>query len=510
MSFQFITIPEDFECSMTSQIMIDPVFTADGETYERNAITQWLQEYDTSPKTNETLEHKSLTSNRQLKSQISSFVTQNQQTFEQELIEAARTGDIDTLELTMALGIRPNITDEQGWSAIDHAAFAGMEEIVTTLLEKQPTLTDPSAMYEQVPQLITVTASSSEASSDLPVRLLSLEIELSRIQYLCIECRRIKPVDKGSMNGSASSEYARSTFDYDLQSINTQMKLFQRLNQFTQSVLGNTMAPVSLTERIIQFEQDLNVCESEFNSVKSFYLSYNNNRTVERTQKMNQYLAKITPEINQQLMQLKQAINEIKQANTQGLAPETPTPTAAIKLSAIHLAAIKGHDEIIQALTKQHAAINQVDTQGWTPLHWAVDSNQESTVQLLLANDATVNQQDVTGMTPLHIAACGTNKAIVTLLIEHGAKADIANEQGETPATLANAQQQPEMAQWIETQAREHKDQAIQALTDTVSKQDNKIAKLEEQMVRLMQQLQLNQSSTQTPEKSATNMSFFN
>ena len=53
--------------------MIDTVFTADGDTYERSAIEEWLKEHDTNPKTNKKLEHKGLVLNRQLKSANCAF-----------------------------------------------------------------------------------------------------------------------------------------------------------------------------------------------------------------------------------------------------------------------------------------------------------------------------------------------------------------------------------------------------------------------------------------------------
>ena len=40
--------------------MVDPVVTADGHTYERVAIEQWLQMHDMSPMTGEPLSSKSL------------------------------------------------------------------------------------------------------------------------------------------------------------------------------------------------------------------------------------------------------------------------------------------------------------------------------------------------------------------------------------------------------------------------------------------------------------------
>jgi len=58
-----IAIPPTFICPITQEVMIDPVFTEDGNTYEREAIREWLEAADTSPLTNEKLDSKSLTPN---------------------------------------------------------------------------------------------------------------------------------------------------------------------------------------------------------------------------------------------------------------------------------------------------------------------------------------------------------------------------------------------------------------------------------------------------------------
>ena len=53
-------MPDQFMCSITAEIMTDPVSTSDGFTYEREAITKWLRTKVTSPKTGATLESKAL------------------------------------------------------------------------------------------------------------------------------------------------------------------------------------------------------------------------------------------------------------------------------------------------------------------------------------------------------------------------------------------------------------------------------------------------------------------
>ena len=43
--------------------MVDPVIAADGYTYERSAISDWLQQHETSPVTNQRLAHSRLLHN---------------------------------------------------------------------------------------------------------------------------------------------------------------------------------------------------------------------------------------------------------------------------------------------------------------------------------------------------------------------------------------------------------------------------------------------------------------
>ena len=62
--------PVDFMCPITQDLMNDPVVCADGHSYERAAIVQWLSNHNTSPKTNVTLVHKNLTPNHTLRGAI--------------------------------------------------------------------------------------------------------------------------------------------------------------------------------------------------------------------------------------------------------------------------------------------------------------------------------------------------------------------------------------------------------------------------------------------------------
>jgi len=64
-------LPDDYYCSITCEVMSDPVIAADGYSYERVAIEQWLATgAGTSPKTNEVLRHCELLPNKALKALI--------------------------------------------------------------------------------------------------------------------------------------------------------------------------------------------------------------------------------------------------------------------------------------------------------------------------------------------------------------------------------------------------------------------------------------------------------
>ena len=65
--------PDEFVCPITLTLMTDPVITSDGQTYERKAIEDWLQQNNTSPLTAVELDNKKLIPNVALRSQILSL-----------------------------------------------------------------------------------------------------------------------------------------------------------------------------------------------------------------------------------------------------------------------------------------------------------------------------------------------------------------------------------------------------------------------------------------------------
>jgi hypothetical protein len=83
-------VPDEFCCPITLGLMEDPVTAADGKTYERPAITDWLREHSTSPMTNLELPNKTLTPNTKLKERIEAYKAGLQKPAEPEIPEKAQ------------------------------------------------------------------------------------------------------------------------------------------------------------------------------------------------------------------------------------------------------------------------------------------------------------------------------------------------------------------------------------------------------------------------------------
>ena len=68
----------EFECPIKMELMNEPAIAADGHSYERSAITAWLENNNTSPNTNDELEHKMVTPNHALRIMIKDWKARQQ------------------------------------------------------------------------------------------------------------------------------------------------------------------------------------------------------------------------------------------------------------------------------------------------------------------------------------------------------------------------------------------------------------------------------------------------
>ena len=71
-------IPKQFICPITLTLMSDPYSDSDGNTYEKDAIFQWIDQHHTSPITRNPMTTSVLVPNRAIKDLINSFLGMNQ------------------------------------------------------------------------------------------------------------------------------------------------------------------------------------------------------------------------------------------------------------------------------------------------------------------------------------------------------------------------------------------------------------------------------------------------
>lgn len=79
MKTKHVVVPKEYYCSISGLIMVDPVNTVDGQTYEREEIERWLitDNKDTSPLTGLKLSSKTLTPVILIRNQIADFLEKN-------------------------------------------------------------------------------------------------------------------------------------------------------------------------------------------------------------------------------------------------------------------------------------------------------------------------------------------------------------------------------------------------------------------------------------------------
>ena len=83
------------------------------------------------------------------------------------------------------------------------------------------------------------------------------------------------------------------------------------------------------------------------------------------------------------------------------------------------------------------AELNAVDSDGMTPLLWAMHGRHYDLVSYLLFKGADPNARENTGWTPLHLAAEQGSARYIRALLEKGANADAVLPSGEKPIHIA-------------------------------------------------------------------------
>ncbi len=114
--------------------------------------------------------------------------------------------------------------------------------------------------------------------------------------------------------------------------------------------------------------------------------------------------------------------------------------------SALMLAAIQGHKEVVNFLIQKEAQVNHP---GWTPLIYAATTGKTDIIKILLDNHAYIDSSSPNGLTSLMMAVRGGHTAAVKLLIDEDADVTVKNDVGETALDWAERSKNTEMIRLI-------------------------------------------------------------
>ena len=108
-------------------------------------------------------------------------------------------------------------------------------------------------------------------------------------------------------------------------------------------------------------------------------------------------------------------------------------------LTPLHVAALKGHTEMVSALIHATGAVVDATDEEYrtTALHLAAIKGHTETVQTLISADAAITATTTFGSTALHMAAVGDHTDVAQVLISARADPHVRNRNGKTPLDLA-------------------------------------------------------------------------
>ncbi|XWS48596.1 hypothetical protein CRYUN_Cryun13aG0090100 [Craigia yunnanensis] len=110
-----------------------------------------------------------------------------------------------------------------------------------------------------------------------------------------------------------------------------------------------------------------------------------------------------------------------------------------LKMDAIHAFSREGDLDNLLKCIESGVSVNLLDSEGRTPLHWAVDRGHLKITEALVSRNADVNAKDNEGQTPLHYAVVCERKDIADFLVKQNADKDTKDVDGKSPVDLCES-----------------------------------------------------------------------
>jgi hypothetical protein len=114
--------------------------------------------------------------------------------------------------------------------------------------------------------------------------------------------------------------------------------------------------------------------------------------------------------------------------------------------SALHWAAVRGHREVAMALLNAGARADIAGADGGTPLHWAAHHDDVELISRVLDRGAPLEHANRWGRTALHVVARRGCAGVARVLLARGADLGAVTTEGWTPLHVASRADHPHVA----------------------------------------------------------------
>ena len=468
--------PDSLICSISQELMTDPVMASDGHTYERRCMEDWinLKGADaTSPKTNERLLHHHLTPNYALKSIIEDFIEAQRQCSLQPYHKnnkstinvAAPTAaaeisvldqTITSVTLTVPERLPPLISlttskARQSILASPPPTTTTVELTSTTSTSEETAVVHlaipaPAVLEALIPVVATTaaprdiqtpsaeqTTEASTATEVLVVMTSSTEAEHT-VQPTGIRARTSQQKKK---QRKVSKHHANDDDDKENKE--------NRLRKETPPVVRVAIQPSRLRSRLkmvfvvigvfvgllvvfLAWENTTDlIIAAESGNLSLVQLLVEQGIDIDISTIFGDYSSLYIAAQNGHLTVVQYLVE-------QGADKDRPNVLGA---SPIYAATYHGHLPVVKYLLEQGADKAKTTDIGDSPLHIASARGHLSTTKYLVQQGADKNMANTDGLSPLHYAASMGHLKVVHLLVKQGADKDNSNYNGWSPLHAA-------------------------------------------------------------------------
>ena len=348
---------------------------------------------------------------------------------EGDILDAVQSGDIATVKKYLDEGVPVDLTDEEGWSLLHHAAAVGQVQVINLLCEKgcRVDLVDNEG---RTPLHYAATNGDIETIRLLIVmgsNVNSVDNEGNTPLKWSVMCEQNAAIEEPTKHGGTveiegGNKYSpyntKQLYDYIFEAA-------QCGDTATIQSYLNSGGPVDLTD---EDGRTLLHCAAGEGQIKVVELLIKRGcciHPVDKNECTPLDYATACGQV-QTVQLLKQQLNEPRE--------EEYFIDSVDKRSirALHLALVSGDIHLIEMLAEQGLDMNMNDDEGLTPLHHAAACGQLESVRTLLRLGGRESMTKVAGNagTPLHQAVGNGHKDIVSLLLNEGCPINVVDSKG--------------------------------------------------------------------------------